>query len=152
MVTCISHSPEETSALGEQWGRDAAPGWVIGLTGDLGAGKTQFVKGLARGLGVAERVHSPTFTLLNEYISGRVPLFHLDLYRLESLGQIRSAGLEEYFAKPDGVVVIEWVERWFGEVQNSKLKIHNLPPRYRRVIIEHLSDHERRLTYEDFGA
>ena len=70
MATFISHSPEETAALGEQWGRAAASGWLIGLSGDLGAGKTQLVKGLARGLGSSARVHSPTFALLNEYAAG----------------------------------------------------------------------------------
>ena len=71
MATFISRSPEETSALGEQWGRDAQPGWVIGLSGDLGAGKTQLVRGIARGIGVTDRVHSPTFALINEYGGGR---------------------------------------------------------------------------------
>ena len=84
MATTISHSPAETAALGEQWGRAAQSGLVIGLSGDLGAGKTQFVKGLARGLGIAERVHSPTFVLVNIYTGGRLTLFHLDLYRLDS--------------------------------------------------------------------
>src|SRR4051794_33472464 len=94
MPTLISHSPAETEALGESWGRAAQRGLVIGLSGDLGAGKTQFVKGLARGLGIGERVHSPTFTLVNIYGGGRLPLFHLDLYRLETPEQIVTAGLE----------------------------------------------------------
>jgi tRNA threonylcarbamoyladenosine biosynthesis protein TsaE len=93
----VSHSPAETEALGERWG-------------DLGAGKTQLVKGLARGLAVTARVHSPTFTLVNEYGGGRLKLFHLDLYRLETPVQILSAGIEE-FLSPDGVAVIEWAER-----------------------------------------
>ena len=95
MATCISHSPAETAALGEQWGRAAASGLVIGLCGDLGAGKTRLVKGLARGLGIAARVHSPTFALVNIYNGGRLTLFHLDLYRLETREQILTAGLEE---------------------------------------------------------
>ena len=76
MATFISHSPAETESLGESWGRAAQHGWVVGLTGDLGAGKTQLVKGIARGLGIVARVHSPTFTLVNEYAGGRlaVPL------------------------------------------------------------------------------
>ncbi len=92
----ISRSPRETESLGEQWGREARRGWVIALSGDLGAGKTQLVRGLARGLGVTARVHSPTFTLVNEYGGGRLRLFHLDLYRLETAEQIRGAGLEEF--------------------------------------------------------
>src|SRR5882757_8283556 len=106
----ISHSPAETESLGERWGRAAQRGLVLALSGDLGAGKTQFVKGLARGLGVTARVHSPTFTLVNEYGGGRLKLFHLDLYRLETQEQILSAGIEE-FLQPDGVSVIEWAER-----------------------------------------
>jgi tRNA threonylcarbamoyladenosine biosynthesis protein TsaE len=112
MATFISHSPEETEALGETWGRAAQSGLVIGLTGELGAGKTQLVKGLARGLGVTARVHSPTFTLVNVYAGGRLTLFHLDLYRLETRAQFIAAGLEEYL-RPDGVTVIEWAERLF---------------------------------------
>ena len=79
MATNISHSPAETEALGESWGHTAAKGLVIALSGDLGAGKTQLVKGLARGLGITSRVHSPSFTLVNVYTGGRLTLFHLDL-------------------------------------------------------------------------
>src|SRR4051812_1723122 len=111
MAIFISRSPEETQRLGETWGKSATAGLVIGLTGDLGAGKTELVKGLARGLGVKTRVHSPTFALIHEYTDGRLPLFHIDLYRLEWPSQIISAGLEEYFYNPPGVTVIEWVER-----------------------------------------
>ncbi len=106
----ISHNPAETATLGEHWGRTVARGCVIALHGDLGAGKTQWVKGLARGLGITARVHSPTFTLVNVYPGGRLSLFHLDLYRLETPDQIHEAGLEEYLT-PDGVTVIEWAER-----------------------------------------
>src|SRR5260221_9935381 len=102
MTTFISHSPSETESLGEKFGRTAQSGLVIALTGDLGAGKTQFVKGLARGLGISTRVHSPTFTLVNEYGGGRLKLFHLDLYRLETREQILSAGIEKIFF-PGGV-------------------------------------------------
>src|SRR5476651_1179877 len=110
MATFISHSPAETESLGEKFGLAAQSGLVIALSGDLGAGKTQFVKGLARGLGVTARVHSPTFTLVNEYGGGRLKLFHLDLYRLETPAQILSAGIRDFLA-PDGVAVIEWAER-----------------------------------------
>lgn len=143
MDTSISHNPEETLALGEAWGRTAAGGLVIGLSGDLGAGKTQLTKGIARGLEIAARVHSPTFTLVNEYGGGRLPLFHLDLYRLETVEQVIAAGLEEYF-QPVGVTVIEWADRIFPP--------QSFPPRYRRVQIETLNETERRITYEDFGA
>jgi tRNA threonylcarbamoyladenosine biosynthesis protein TsaE len=150
MATFISHSPAETEALGEAWSREARAGWVIGLDGDLGAGKTQLVKGLARGLGATERVHSPTFALVNEYTTGRLPLYHLDLYRLETREQIRAAGLEE-FLRPDGVTVIEWVGKMF-DGQNPGSKIQSLAPRFRRVSIETVSETERRITYEDSCA
>ena len=158
MATCISHSAAETAALGEQWGRAAESGLVIGLSGDLGAGKTQFVKGLARGLGITARVHSPTFALVNIYSGGRLTLFHLDLYRLDTRDQITAAGLEEYLT-PAGVTVIEWAERWFDQGRTRQAQIANCPspppnpPRpVRRVEIEVLSETERRITYEDSGA
>lgn len=145
MATCISHSPEETFALGERWGREAPPGWVIGLSGDLGAGKTHLVKGLARGLGLTQRIQSPTFTLVHEYKGGRLPLAHLDLYRLETPEQVRGAGLEEYLVHPPGVAVVEWCERWPGFAQPAA------GPR-RLVRIESVGETERRISYEDSGA
>ena len=144
MATNISHSPEETQALGEAWGRAAASGLVIGLSGDLGAGKTQLAKGIARGLGITERIHSPTFTLVNQYDTGRLPFFHIDLYRLETAEQIIAAGLEEYF-HPHGVTVIEWAERWPEAPAR-------FAARFRRVHIETLNETDRRITYEDFGG
>ncbi len=143
MATFISHSPAETGSLGERWGRAAQRGLVVGLSGDLGAGKTQLVKGLARGLGITARVHSPTFTLVNEYGGGRLRLFHLDLYRLETRGQIVSAGLEE-FLQPDGVTVIEWAER----IADWGLWIADL----KKVAIDMVSEMERKIVYDDFGA
>jgi tRNA threonylcarbamoyladenosine biosynthesis protein TsaE len=150
MVTNISHSPEETEALGEAWGRGARRGLVLALSGDLGAGKTRLVKGLARGLGIPARVHSPTFTLVNIYSGGRLALFHLDLYRLETAGQIVAAGLEEYL-NPEGVTVIEWAERWF-ETPGSAETLRPAPALVRRVHIEMLEGNQRRIAYEDPGA
>jgi tRNA threonylcarbamoyladenosine biosynthesis protein TsaE len=177
MVSYISHSPAETEALGEEWGRSAQSGLVIGLCGDLGAGKTQLVKGLARGLGTPSGVHSPTFSLVNVYPGGRLTLFHLDVYRLDSPAQITSAGLEEYL-RPEGVTVIEWADKWLGEVRSVECGVRSaecgvgdaarisapysalrtphsafptLPP-LRWVQIESLSQTERRITYEDTGA
>ncbi len=144
MATFISHSPEETRALGEAWGRAAAPGLVIALSGDLGAGKTQLARGLAAGLGITARVHSPTFTLVNEYPGGRLPLCHLDLYRLDSVEQILGAGLEEYF-HPAGVAVIEWAERWFDQPGAPRSP-------HRRVWLTTLTEDGRRIDYEDLGA
>ena len=151
MVTHISRSPEETLALGEAWGRAAAAGLVIGLTGDLGAGKTQLARGIARGLGITGRVHSPTFTLVNEYAGGRLPMYHVDLYRLQTVEQVASAGLEEYF-QPAGVSVIEWAERFFPVKESSAKVGLSLPAHFRRVQIETINENERRIIYEDFGA
>ena len=144
MATSISHSPSDTEALGETWGRAAENGLVLGLSGDLGAGKTQLVKGFARGLGITQRVHSPTFALVNIYTGGRLTLFHLDLYRLETREQILAAGLGEYLT-PDGVTVIEWAERWFDNDRDKNREIS-------WAKIETLSEMERRITYEDIGA
>ena len=154
MTTFISQSPAETEALGERWGRAAERGLVLALSGDLGAGKTQLVKGLARGLGVTARVHSPTFTLVNEYGGGRLNLFHLDLYRLETPAQIVSAGIEE-FLSPDGVAVIEWAERIFAGEHSTFNVQHSTaewPANVRRVMIEVLNETERKIIYDDFGA
>lgn len=148
MATFISHSPEATEALGESWGREARAGLVIGLNGDLGAGKTRLVKGLARGLGFPGRVHSPTFALLNIYEGGRLPLFHLDLYRLANPEQIMSAGLESYLT-PDGVAVVEWADRWYGEDARSFRASGTVHLRW--VQLESLNGDERRITYEDFS-
>jgi tRNA threonylcarbamoyladenosine biosynthesis protein TsaE len=136
MPVFSSKSPDETLRLGEQWGREAKAGWVIGLTGDLGAGKTQLVKGIARGLGIASRIQSPTFTLIHEYRDGRLPLYHIDLYRLDTAEQVLAAGLEPYFYQTDGVTVVEWAERY-------PMK------EYRDVRIHGLGENERRITYED---
>ena len=142
----ISHSPAETEALGEKFGRAAERGLVVALSGELGAGKTQFVSGLARGLGISSRVHSPTFTLVNEYGGGRLNLFHLDLYRLETPEQILGAGIEE-FLSPDGVAVVEWAER----LEDGRWKMED----GKKVIcvkIEIVSETKRKIIYDDFGA
>jgi tRNA threonylcarbamoyladenosine biosynthesis protein TsaE len=158
MATCISHNPAETEALGETWGRSALSGQIIGLSGDLGAGKTQLVKGFARGLGISARVHSPTFALVNVYTGGRLTLYHLDLYRLETVEQIRAAGLDEYL-NPDGVTVIEWVERWFEGPRDTRnpvreggkrLQTGKVKPRW--IQFEIISETERRIVYEDSSA
>lgn len=153
MATFISNSPADTESLGEAWGRKARSGLVIALTGDLGAGKTQLVRGLARGLGCTSRVHSPTFTLVNVYQGGRLPLFHLDLYRLETPAQIHGAGVDEYL-QPEGVAVIEWAERMLGEHSpcNAQLSMSKPEPHFCRVRIEIVDDNTRRITYEDPGV
>lgn len=148
MATCISNSPAETEALGESWGRAAQGDWVIGLSGDLGAGKTQLVKGLARGLGVTDRVHSPTFALLNEYRGGRLRLLHLDFFRLQGPDQISRAGLEDYLFEPGGVCVVEWIERWL----EPRIALGSRLVPYRQVWLEVVDESSRRIVYEDLGA
>jgi tRNA threonylcarbamoyladenosine biosynthesis protein TsaE len=141
MATYISHSPDETRALGEKWGRAAKEGWVLGLSGDLGSGKTQLVKGIASGLGCPARVHSPTYALLNEYSGGRLPLIHIDLYRLNGRSDVIGAGLEEYLTRPSGVTVVEWIERWTaGQVPEAHIQ---------QIVFEHISEFERKITYDN---
>ena len=106
----ITNGPEETEALGARLARALEPGAVVAFTGDLGAGKTAFVRGLARGLGIQDRVTSPTFTIVNEYEGGRLPLFHFDLYRLGSADELFDIGWEDYLAR-GGVCAVEWSER-----------------------------------------
>ena len=141
MATHISHSPAETENIAEALTLPLLTGCVVGLSGDLGSGKTQFVRGFARGLGVSERIHSPTFALINIYTTGRVPLFHIDLYRLESEEQIVSAGLTEYF-EPQGITIVEWIDRWHGP----------LPDCFCRVEIETLGEHDRRISICDHAG
>ena len=102
-------SPEQTKAWASEWVRQQPAGTVIALHGDLGAGKTCLVQGLAVGLGVTGPVHSPTFTLINEY-KGKLPLYHLDLYRLQGENDALDIGIEQYL-ESDGITAIEWADR-----------------------------------------
>lgn len=147
MATFISHSPEETFALGEGWGREGEAGWILGLSGELGSGKTQLVKGLARGLGITRQILSPTFVIVHEYLGGRLPLAHLDLYRLETKGEILSAGLEEYLLNPAGITAVEWVERW-----PDFLAKPTRGSRLRHVTFMTLDEKIRSISYVDSGA
>lgn len=158
-MTFLSHNSAETEALGETWAREAQSGMVIGLSGDLGVGKTQLIKGFARGLGFTGKVQSPTFALINEY-QARFTIFHIDLYRLETREQIIAAGLEEYFYRPKGIAVIEWIERWgiadwqspIADTLENLSRITHHESHFRMVKIEQLSETERRISYEDFGV
>ena len=107
-----THSVAETEAWAARLAASVPAGTVVALHGELGAGKTAFARGFARGLGHAGRVHSPTFSLLNEYIGGRCPVHHLDLYRLNAAADVGAAGLEEYLMHPAGITLVEWAERW----------------------------------------
>jgi len=111
VTTHTTHSESETAAAGRQLAATLRPGSVVLLYGDLGAGKTAFVRGLADGLGVPpEDVSSPTFTLVQEYRGGRVPLFHVDLYRLNDPREMDDLGLDEI--AEEGILAIEWAEKW----------------------------------------
>jgi tRNA threonylcarbamoyladenosine biosynthesis protein TsaE len=133
----ITRSEDETAAVGRELAATLSAGDVVLLYGDLGAGKTAFVKGLAEGLGVSrDEVSSPTFTLIQEYRGGRLTLFHVDLYRLDDRREVEELGLDEITA--EGVLAIEWAERY------------PRPPREAiRVRIEHAGDAERRVTYSE---
>jgi tRNA threonylcarbamoyladenosine biosynthesis protein TsaE len=149
MLLTQTHSVAATEAAGEAFARSVQPGWVIGLSGDLGAGKTAFVRGFARGLGCPGRVHSPTFALLNEYTGGRLRLFHLDLYRLNSADDVRGAGLEEYLTQPDGVSIVEWIERWCGDAPATE---GSEPGTRRRIYLRCLDENTRQIAYDCAGA
>ena len=109
MSEYVTNGEEETEALGRRLGQVLQPGAVVAFTGDLGAVKTAFTRGLARGLGISERVTSPTFTIVNEYEGGRLPLFHFDMYRLGSSEELFDIGWEEYLSR-GGVCAVEWSE------------------------------------------
>ncbi len=149
MATIISKSPEETHALGVAWGITLEPGTVLGLCGDLGAGKTRLVQGIAEGIGYAGRVCSPTFALVREYLGGRCPLYHLDLYRLETAETLVSAGLEGYLSLRDGVVVVEWFDRWSLLAAQQADARSWVRGRLRLVRITTLGGQERQIDYED---
>ena len=109
-MTYLTNSPEETEQLGEALAKQLRPGEVVAYYGDLGAGKTAFTRGLARGLGITESVTSPTYTIVNEYLSGRMPLFHFDMYRLNCADDLFDIGWEDYLER-GGICAVEWSER-----------------------------------------
>lgn len=131
----FSHSAEQTRRLGWRLGRLAEPGDIVLLRGPLGAGKTQFAQGIARGLGVDRVVRSPTYTLVSVYDGDQMRLYHVDLYRVEDDADIATVGVEEYIAYEDGVVVVEWPDRgreW-------------LPTEALSVELEHVDETKRRI-------
>ncbi len=105
-----SHSPEETRSIACRLGEQVKPGDIICLEGDLGVGKTVFTQGFAQGMGIKNRVTSPTFTIVQEYRDGRLPLFHFDVYRIGDISEMEEIGYEEYF-EGEGVCLIEWAEK-----------------------------------------
>ena len=117
-----SSSVEETEALGRALAQRLAPGAVVAFTGDLGAGKTAFVRGMAQGLGIAQRVTSPTFTIVNEYEGGRLPLFHFDMYRLGSADELFDIGWEDYLCR-GGVCAVEWSENIADALEEDAVRV-----------------------------
>ncbi len=118
----ITNSPAETEEAGARLAEQLTPGTVVAFTGDLGAGKTAFTRGLARGLGITERVTSPTFTIVNEYEGGRLPLFHFDLYRLGSPEELFDIGWEDYLVR-GGVCAVEWSETMEEELEERTIRV-----------------------------
>ena len=132
----ITNSPEETEKVGAALGKILNPGTVLAYRGDLGAGKTAFTRGLARGLGYAEPVTSPTYTIVNEYLGGRLPLFHFDMYRLASSDDLWDIGWEDYLER-GGICAVEWSENVEDALEGAI-----------SVTIEKLGEDSRRITIE----
>ena len=130
----ITNSPEETEVVGEKLAKILSPGTVIAYRGDLGAGKTAFTRGLAKGLGCTEPVTSPTYTIVNEYLSGRMPLFHFDMYRLGSADDLFDIGWEDYLER-GGVCAVEWSENVADALEDPII-----------VTLEKLGEESRRIT------
>jgi len=137
VATFISNSPAETEAIGRQVAEKIGVGSVLALKGDLGSGKTLFVKGVVDGLGSSADVTSPTFTILHEYRGGRLPVYHLDLFRVESPQALARLGLDDYFFG-DGISVIEWADR-FREF---------VPEQARWIFFEIKSETQRAITFQ----
>ena len=132
----LTNSPAETEAVGFALGKILQPGTILAYKGDLGAGKTAFTRGLARGLGCTDLVTSPTYTIVNEYLSGRLPLFHFDMYRLASSDDLWDIGWEDYLDR-NGVCAVEWSENVEDALEGAVT-----------VTIEKLGEDARRITIE----
>ena len=132
----ITNSPAETEAIGAALGKIINPGTVIAYRGDLGAGKTAFTRGLAKGLGCTEIVTSPTYTIVNEYLGGRIPLFHFDMYRLRSSDDLFDIGWEDYLER-GGICAVEWSENVDDAMEDAVY-----------ITIEKLGEESRKITVE----
>lgn len=122
----ITHSPQETRAFGARLARQLCAGDVLLLLGDLGAGKSEMTRGIAQGLGITATVTSPSFTILNVYEDGKLPLYHFDWYRLESSEELCEMGMDEYLGG-DGVAVVEWPSQCPDAVPESYLEVNIQP-------------------------
>lgn len=138
ILSVITSTPEETMAVGEKLAITVGKGVVFTLVGDLGAGKTHFVKGFARGMGSGDLVTSPTFTLMNVYEGGRLPVYHFDMYRLSSKEEAEELGFHEYFdlKSLDGVALVEWPSQVEGLITCPHIEIN----------IEKLGENKRKIT------
>jgi tRNA threonylcarbamoyladenosine biosynthesis protein TsaE len=132
----ITNSPTETEAVAAALAQKLTPGTILAYRGDLGAGKTAFTRGLARGLGYADPVTSPTYTIVNEYLGGRLPLFHFDMYRLASSDDLWDIGWEDYLER-GGICAVEWSENVDDAMEQAIY-----------VTIEKLGEDTRRITIE----
>jgi tRNA threonylcarbamoyladenosine biosynthesis protein TsaE len=132
----VSSNPEETRLVGSELATDMPPGTVLSLVGDLGAGKTEFVKGLAIGFGIEGEVTSPTFTIVHEYKGGRVTLFHMDFYRLNEERELDEIGFDEYLGA-GGICAIEWGEKF----------AHRLPPDAIRIFFSFCAGDQREIVW-----
>ena len=135
-MTFLTNSPAETEAVGAALGKILSAGTVLAYRGDLGAGKTAFTRGLARGLGCTDIVTSPTYTIVNEYLNGRLPLFHFDMYRLASSDDLWDIGWEDYLER-GGICAVEWSENVEDALEEAVT-----------VTIEKLGEESRRITIE----
>lgn len=144
IFSVVTNNENETMMVGEKLAKVTAMGTVITLTGDLGAGKTHFVKGFVRGMESDNLVTSPTFTLLNVYESGKMPVYHFDMYRLSSKEEAEELGFNEYFdiSSLDGVTIVEWPEQVAGLIDMTHLEIK----------IEKLEGDKRKLTLSSVGG
>ena len=141
-MTFQTNSPKETEVLGAALAKFLPPGTILAYRGDLGAGKTAFTRGLARGLGCTDLVTSPTYTIVNEYLGGRLPLFHFDMYRLASSDDLWDIGWEDYLER-GGICAVEWSENVADAMEDAIF-----------ITIEKLGEESRRITVEggDFLA
>lgn len=143
-MTFETYQPDETLALGMRIGRQAKSGQIYTLTGDLGVGKTVFTQGMAKGLGITEPVCSPTFTIVQEYDAGRLPLYHFDVYRISDIEEMEEIGYDDYFFG-EGVCLIEWAELIEELLPEGCIRVTILkePEKgfdYRRIIIEGMEE------------
>ena len=132
----LTNSPQETEAVGEKLAQKLTPGTILAYHGDLGAGKTAFTRGLAKGLGYPDSVTSPTYTIVNEYLGGRMPLFHFDMYRLHSADDLWDIGWEDYLER-GGVCAVEWSENVADALEDPIF-----------ITIEKTGEESRRITIE----